>query len=299
MSISTKPDGGSSPGTATIVTATVAPRNRLRRLLRRPGATAAAVFLVLMIVLGVAAPLLVGDPNAFIAADRLKPPTVAHIFGTDNFGRDVFARTVFGAQASLTVGFVTAAITTVLGTAIGILASMFRPVDAVVMRIVDGVMSFPVIVLALSMTAILGPGLATVVLALVIVFFPSVTRIVRSTALVVSELPMIDAARAVGAGNLRIFFRYVLPQCATPVLVQAAIIFTQAVLVESALSFIGAGLPPDVPSWGSSLSEARSYLGTAWWMWGFPGLALVLTVLSMNVVIDGVRDILDPRAGRR
>jgi peptide/nickel transport system permease protein len=125
------------------------------------------------------------------------------------------------------------------------------------------------------------------------------TRVVRSSALVASELPMVDSARAIGAGSIRIFWRYVLPQCTTPVLVQAAITFTTAVLVESALSFIGAGLPPNVPSWGASLSEARSYLTSAPWMWGFPGLALILTVLAMNVVIDNVRDILDPRAGGR
>lgn len=270
-----------------------------RRVLRRPVAVAALAVLVAMTGAALLAPVIAGDPNAFVAADRLSPPSAAHLFGTDNLGRDVFARTVFGAQSSLTVGIVTALVTTVIGSAIGILAGMFRWVDAVIMRIVDGVMSFPIIVLALAMTAILGPGLGTVILAMTIVFVPGMTRVVRSTALVAGELPMIDAARAIGAGTGRIFLRYILPQCTTPVLVQAAITFTTAVLVESALSFIGAGLPPDVPSWGASLSEARSYLTTAPWMWGFPGLALILTVLAMNIVIDNVRDILDPRAGGR
>jgi len=278
----------------------LAPPTRVwRRVLRRPVAVIALAVLVAMAGAALLAPAIAGDPNAFVALERLKPPSASHVFGTDNLGRDVFSRTVFGAQASLTVGIVTAAVTTVIGAALGILAGMFRWVDAVIMRIVDGVMSFPIIVLALAMTAILGPGLGTVILAMTIVFVPGMTRVVRSTALVASELPMIDAARAIGAGSVRIFWRYVLPQCATPVLVQAAITFTTAVIVESALSFIGAGLPPDVPSWGASLSEARSYLTSAPWMWGFPGLALILTVLAMNIVIDSVRDIVDPRAGGR
>jgi peptide/nickel transport system permease protein len=270
-----------------------------RRLLRRPVAVAALVVLIVMAGAALLAPVIAGDPNAFVALERLKPPSLQHIFGTDNLGRDVYSRTVYGAQSSLTVGLVTAVITTVVGSILGILAGMFRWFDAVVMRIVDGVMSFPIIVLALAMTAILGPGLGTVILAMVIVFVPGMTRVVRSSALVASELPMVDAARAIGAGSTRVFLRYILPQCTTPVLVQAAITFTTAVLVESALSFIGAGLPPNVPSWGASLSEARNYLTTAPWMWGFPGLALVLTVLAMNLVIDNVRDILDPRAGGR
>ncbi|KTR93925.1 peptide ABC transporter permease [Microbacterium testaceum] len=277
---------------------TVRPR-LWRRLLHRPIAVVALILLLVMAGAALLAPVLAGDPNAFVAVERLRPPSATHIFGTDNLGRDVYSRTVFGAQASLTVGVVTAVITTAIGVVLGILAGMFRWFDAVVMRIVDGVMSFPIIVLALAMTAILGPGLGTVILAMTIVFVPGMTRVVRSSALVASELPMVDSARAIGAGSIRIFWRYILPQATTPVLVQAAITFTTAVLVESALSFIGAGLPPNVPSWGASLSEARSYLTSAVWMWGFPGLALILTVLAMNIVIDNVRDILDPRAGGR
>lgn len=271
------------------------PAGLLKRLLRRPGTAAAMAFFFLIVLAAIAAPLLVGDPNSFVATARLQPPSPAHWFGTDNLGRNVLARVVYGARASLLVGAVTCVLTTVIGTAIGIAASMFRPVDLIVMRIVDGVMSFPVIVLALALMAILGPGLITVVISMVVVFFPGVTRVVRSTALVVSELPMIDAAKSAGAGRSRVFFRYILPHCTTPVLVQAAIVFTAAVLVESALSFIGAGLPPDVPSWGAALAESRSYLANAWWMWCFPGLALIGTVLAVNIVIDSGRDILDPR----
>lgn len=270
-----------------------------RRLLRRPAAVIALTVIVVMAGVALLAPVISGDPNAFKAAERLQPPSFAHLFGTDNLGRDVYTRTVYGAQSSLTVGFVTAAVTMVIGVVFGILAGMFRWFDAVAMRIIDGIMAFPIIVLALSMTAILGPGLGTVILAMTIVFVPGMTRVVRSSALVASELPMVDAARAIGAGHARIFWHYILPQCTTPVLVQTAITFTTAVLVESALSFIGAGLPPNVPSWGGALSEARSYLMTAPWMWGFPGLALILTVLAMNILVDNARDILDPRVGGR
>ena len=274
------------------------PDHLLRRLLRQPGPAASILFLVIVVIAAILGPALTGDPNAFQAAQRLRPPTVEHLFGTDNLGRDVLARVLDGARASLFVGAVTCAIAVAIGTAIGILASMFRPVDLIVMRIVDGVMSFPVIVLALALTAILGPGLPTVITAMVIVFFPGVTRVVRSTALVVSELPMVDSARVVGASQRRIFARYVLPHCLTPILIQGAIVFTHSVLVESALSFIGAGLPPDVPSWGASLAEARSYLSLAWWMWAFPGLALVSTVMAVNITLDATRDLLDPKEAK-
>lgn len=273
----------------------VRPAGLLKKLLHRPATAGAMAFFALMVLAAAAAPLIVGDPNSFVASARLQPPSLAHWFGTDNLGRDGLARVVYGARASLLVGAITCIFTTVIGTAVGIAAGMFRPVDLVVMRIVDGVMSFPVIVLALALMAILGPGLVTVVISMVVVFFPGVARVVRSTALVVSELPMIDAAKSAGAGRSRVFFRYVLPHCTTPVLVQTAIVFTAAVLVESALSFIGAGLPPDVPSWGAALAESRSYLGSAWWMWCFPGLALIGTVLAVNIVIDASRDFLDPR----
>lgn len=268
-----------------------------QRILGRPRVIIAVIFLIVIVGAALAAPAIAVNPNAFQAEQRLQPPSFEHLFGTDNLGRDVFSRTVFGAQASLTVGIVSAVLVTVAGVIIGVTSAMFKWVDVVIMRVVDGVMSFPIIVLALAMAAILGASQGTVIIALVVVLFPGMTRIVRSSALVASKLPMVDAARAVGAGQLRIFLRYVLPQCMTPILVQAAITFTVAILVESALSFIGAGLPPDVASWGGALSEARSYLTTAVWMWGFPGLALVATVLSVNVVIDVARDVLDPRDG--
>ncbi|GAA4491719.1 ABC transporter permease [Microbacterium panaciterrae] len=288
------------PVSAAGATATKAPpRGLWARLIRRRGAAAAIVILAALVVAAALGPLLVSDPNAFSGAARLKPPSGEHWFGTDNYGRDVFARVVVGARSSLAVGVISGLGATILGTVIAVLASTYRWFDLVVMRVVDGVMSFPVLVLALAMVAILGPGLITVNICLVIVLFPGVTRVVRSTSLVVAELPMMDAARAAGAGRGRILWRYVLPACLTPILVQGAIAFTVAILVESALSFIGAGLPPDVPSWGASLAASRSYLSTAWWMWVFPGAALIGTVLATNVLIDDIRDLLDPRMTER
>lgn len=285
---------------APAATSTRAPSRRLwHRLTRRPGAIVAIVVLAIVVLGAIVGPLLLGDPNAFVGADRLRPPSGAHWFGTDNYGRDVFTQVVFGARSSLVVGLISGVGATLIGTIIAVLASTSRWFDLIVMRIVDGVMSFPVLVLALAMVAILGAGLVTVNICLIIVLFPGVTRVVRSTALVVAELPMLDAARAAGAGRPRILWRYVLPACVTPILVQGAIVFTVAILVESALSFIGAGLPPDVPSWGASLAASRSYLGTAWWMWLFPGAALVSTVLATNILIDDIRDLLDPRMTER
>ncbi len=267
----------------------------LKRLFQRKAAIVASITLATIAVLAILSPWVIADPNAIVGTDRLLPPSEIYWFGTDNFGRDNFARVVVGAKSSMFVGAVTALVATAIGTFVAILSSMFSKLDLVLMRLVDGIMGFPILVLALSMLAILGPGIQTVVLCLIIVMFPGVTRIVRSTALVIAESPMIESAKAVGASNLRIMRKYILPACVTPILIQAAIIFTVAIIVESGLSFIGAGLPPEVPSWGDSLATARNYLDTAWWLWLFPGAALVAVVLSVNLIVDALRDIFDPR----
>ncbi len=267
----------------------------LQRLFQRKVVVVASIVLATIATLAILSPWVIADPNAIVGTDRLLPPSETYWFGTDNFGRDAFARVVVGAKSSMYVGAITALVATTLGTFIAILSSMFPRIDLILMRLVDGIMGFPILVLALSMLAILGPGIQTVVLCLIIVMFPGVTRIVRSTALVVAESPMIESARAIGASNWRIMRKYILPACVTPILIQAAIIFTVAIIVESGLSFIGAGLPPEVPSWGDSLATARNYLDTAWWLWVFPGAALVAVVLSVNLIVDALRDIFDPR----
>lgn len=267
----------------------------LKRLFQRKVAVVASIVLATIVTLAILSPWIINDPNAIVGADRLLPPSAKYWFGTDNFGRDAFARVVVGAKSSMFVGAITALVATTIGTFVAIICSMFPKIDLILMRLVDGIMGFPILVLALSMLAILGPGLQTVVLCLIIVMFPGVTRIVRSTALVVAESPMIESARAIGASSWRIMRKYIMPACVTPILIQAAIIFTVAILVESGLSFIGAGLPPEVPSWGDSLATARNFLDTAWWLWLFPGLALVSVVLSVNLIVDALRDIFDPR----
>ena len=254
----------------------------------------AAVLLVVLL-----SPWIIGDPNAITGLDRLKGPSATHWFGTDNFGRDVFARVFAGGRASMFIGLMTALIAVSLGTAVALVCSFFRIADLIIMRIVDGIMAFPVIILALSMLAIIGPGVKTIVLCLAVVMLPGVTRIVRSTALVVAELPMVDSARVLGANNWRILTKYLLPSCMTPIVIQSGIVFTVAILIESGLSFIGAGLPADVPSWGDSLATSRNYLDTAWWLWVFPGAMLITVVLAVNTVVDALRDAFDPReAGR-
>ena len=271
----------------------------LRKVFRRPSVIVASSVLAAVILLALASPWILPDPAAIIGEHRLQPPQKGLWFGGDNFGRDVLSRVLAGARSSLLVGVLTAVAAVFVGTSIALLSSMFRRVDLILMRIVDGIMAFPVIVLALSMLAILGPGLKTIIICLVIVMSPGVTRVVRSTALVVAELPMIESARVLGASNLRILTKYILPSCVTPILIQSGIIFTVAIIIESGLSFIGAGLPPDVPSWGDSLATSRNYLDTAWWLWVFPGLALVTVVFAVNTVIDAMRDAFDPRNAER
>lgn len=271
----------------------------LRIILRRPLVRLALGVLLFVIAVVVLSPWLIGDPNAIVGLDRLQGPSGRHWFGTDNFGRDVFARVFAGGRASMFIGLMTALVAVSLGVAIALVCSFFRAADLIIMRIVDGIMAFPVIILALSMLAIIGPGVSTIVLCLSVVMFPGVTRIVRSTALVVAELPMVDSARVLGANNWRILTKYILPSCMTPIVIQGGIVFTVAILIESGLSFIGAGLPPDVPSWGDSLATSRNYLDTAWWLWVFPGAMLITVVLAVNTVIDALRDAFDPReAGR-
>lgn len=276
-----------------------ATRSPILRALKRPIPLTALCVLAVIVLAAVFAPLIAGDPERIVATERLRVPGARHWFGTDNLGRDVFARVVFGARNSLLVGLLVAALATAFGTVVGVLTGYFRRLDFVAMRVVDGLMAFPALVLAISMVGILGQSTTTVVAALATVTFPLVARVVRSSALVASRLPMIESARSVGAGHMRILLRYVLPSCWTVVLTQATVLFSVAVLAESGLSFIGAGLPPNVPSWGGSIADSRNYLVTAWWMTAFPGLALVATVLCLNLVTDALRDGLDPRIRER
>lgn len=278
-----------------------APRRRagLRRLLSRRIAVVGGVLIIVIALVGLAAPLLTPyDPNGLQISDRLKPPSSAHPFGTDNFGRDVWARTVFGTRLSLVVGLSTALITAVLGTLLALLAGTYRFLGELIMRVMDGLMALPATLLAIAIMAAVGPRVENMVVALSLVYLPRSTRVARAAVLVVREQVFVEAAIALGAGNRGIMRRHILPGALSPVIVQATYVFATAVLLEASLSFLGVGAPPEVPSWGIMLSEGRLLMRNAPWMTVFPGTLLALTVLSVNMLGDGLRDALDPKMKR-
>lgn len=242
-----------------------------------------------------AAPVLASSDPLFVNVEaRLQPPSGEWLMGTDNFGRDIMARVLYGGRASLLIGLAVVVLAVGGGSVIGLLAGYNRTFDAISMRIVDGLISFPALVLAIGMVGVLGPGAVTVILALSIVFAPRVVRIVRGSVLVAKEEPFVEATVSLGAGDGYIIRRHLLPSVWSPIIVQASFIFSFAVLGEAALSFLGVGVPAEIPSWGNILSDARVYLDTAWWMSLFPGLTIVATVLVLNVIGDDLRDALDP-----
>lgn len=268
----------------------------LAKLFARKVVLAAA--LVLLLVLGVATVvpwLSAADPNSISVTERLFAPSWAHWAGTDELGRDVLLRIVHGARYSLLIGFVTAAGAVVLGTLMGVLAGFFRRLDAPLMRLVDAMMSFPDILLGIALVSILGVSLWNVMLALVIVYTPRVARVVRAATLVLRELLFVDAARALGVRTPRILWSHILPNLMSPVLVQVTFIFAYAILAEAGLSFLGVGVPPDIPTWGTMIADSLEYSDRAFWTILFPGLAIVLTAVSLQMLGDGVRDLLDPK----
>jgi peptide/nickel transport system permease protein len=226
---------------------------------------------------------------------RFRPPGEAFLFGTDNFGRDIFSRLCFGARLSLGIGFAVVIATGVVGTAIGLLAGYFRRADEWLMRVMDALMAFPAVMLALAIAAALGPSAANAVIALSVVYIPRTARIVRATVLVVREMDYVQAARAFGGRDLWIIWRHILPNSLAPLIVQLTFIFAYAVLAESILSFLGVGPPPPTPTWGNMIAEGKDYIREAWWIAMFPGLAIATTVLGLNMLGDGLRDVLDPR----
>ncbi len=252
--------------------------------------------LLVILLTAVFAPLLANhNPDTIRPDIRLLGPSLQHYFGTDNFGRDLYSRTVFGARVSLLVGMSVAILSGLAGAVIGLLAGYYPRIDTVLMRIMDGMMAFPGIVLAVGIMAAMGAKVSNVIVALSVVYTPRVARVVRSLVLTISSMQCIDAARAVGITDRRILIRHILPNCISPLIVQGTFIFSDAVLAEAALSFLGVGTPPYIPSWGIILGEARLYIRIAPWMITLPGVALTVTVLGLNLVGDGIRDWLDPR----
>ena len=254
--------------------------------------------LAAIVLTAIVGPFFVGDPIGINPMNRLKPPGAAALFGTDMLGRDLFSRVLNGARISLTVGIAVAALSVAIGLLLGLVAGYIRILDAVIMRIMDGLMSIPAILLAIAMISLAGASLLTVVIAIVIPEIPRVVRLVRSVVLTVREEPYVEAAIAAGTRTPQIMFRHILPNTTAPMIVQATYICGSAMLLEAILGFLGAGIPPEIPSWGNIMSEGRTYFQLTPWIIFFPGIALALTVLSVNFVGDGLRDTLDPRLAR-
>jgi peptide/nickel transport system permease protein len=229
-------------------------------------------------------------------ADRLRPPSAVYPLGTDDIGRDILSRIVHGARVSLAVGAIAIGIALALGVPVGLLAGYYGgAVDAVITRILDGLLAFPAIVLAIALMAVFGPSLYNAMIAIGIIFLPTFARITRAEVLSLREREFVEAVVAMGGADAYVVFRTILPNCLSPIIVQASLGLGYAVLIEASLSFIGLGIQPPDPSWGSMLSQGRNFLHQAWWFATFPGLAIFVTVLSLNFVGDGVREALDPR----
>ena len=253
----------------------------------------------LAVLMAVFAPLITRiDPQALDPVNRLQAPSAAAFFGTDSVGRDVFSRTIYGSRLSLAIGLCVTLATIVSGVAIGIVAGYNKLADNIIMRFMDGLMAFPSFLLAIALVALLGASFQNVVIALSVVETPRVARIVRGSVLSLRERQYVEGALAVGAMPLRILAYHIFPNLVAPLTVQATYVFALAILVEAGLSFLGAGVPPFIPSWGNMMGEAKLYMQLAVWTIFFPGLFLSLTVLGANLVGDGLRDTLDPRLRR-
>jgi peptide/nickel transport system permease protein len=274
-------------------------RGLLRFVRRNPTLVIGLFLLGLVLLMAIFAPWLAGDPIYMAPADRLMPPGDTYRFGSDSYGRDVFARTIFGSRVSLTVGFAVASFSVLVGLALGLIAGYIRGADAAIMRVMDGLMAIPTMLLAIALVSLGRASVATVILAITVPEVPRVVRLVRSVVLTVRELPYVEAAIAGGASTFRVVIRHILPSTVAPLIVQASYICASAILIEAALSFLGAGSPPEIPSWGNMIAESRLYLSRVPLTIFAPGLALALTVLAVNLIGDGLRDRLDPRLARR
>jgi peptide/nickel transport system permease protein len=252
-----------------------------------------------MSVIAIFAALIAGDAQFMNPSERLRGPSSAHWFGTDNLGRDVYARTVFGARISLVVGLAVATISIAFGLAIGLVAGYYRRLDAPVMRLMDGLMAIPAILLAIALVSLNRASVGIVIVAISIPEIPRVVRLVRSVVLTTREQPYIEAAIGGGSRHRKIILRHILPSTIAPLIVQATYVMASAILTEAGLSFLGAGVPPEIPTWGNMIAASRLFLASAPWTIFFPGTCLALAVLAVNLMGDGLRDRLDPRLARR
>jgi peptide/nickel transport system permease protein len=257
---------------------------------------AGGIVLLLVATAALAAPALAPFPPKKLAVEsRLSPPGPVHLLGTDHLGRDVLSRILYGSRTSLWVGGVVALVSAILGLVVGLLSGYFPRLDMVLMRITDGMMAFPAILLALAIVAATGPSAYNVIVALTLVYSPRVGRVVRAAVLTVRNLEYVLAIEAMGGRPVRILIRHILPNVLAPALVQISIIFAYAVLAEAGLSFLGVGVPPEEPTWGNIMAEGRHYLQKAPWITLFAGAAISVTVLGINLIGDALRDAFDPR----
>jgi peptide/nickel transport system permease protein len=279
-----------------------APRSSfLATQIRRHPMMALGLFIMgLMLVMAIAAPwLFTTDPQALAPARRVRPPSAAHWFGTDMLGRDVYSRVVYGARISLIVGISVAILSSIAGLVIGLFSGFIRVVDAIVMRIMDGMMSIPSILLAIALMALTRASVQNVIIAITIAEIPRVSRLVRGVVLSLREQPYVEAAVAAGSSTPKIIWKHILPNTLAPLTVQATFICAGAMITEAILSFIGAGTPPIIPSWGNIMAEGRALWQVAPYIVFFPAIFLSITVLAVNLLGDGMRDALDPRLAKR
>ena len=269
-------------------------------LRRNPTVAIGSAMLLAIVLMAIFAPLIAtADPQSLNPAKRLRPPSGEFWFGTDMYGRDVFTRTLHGSRISLIVGSLVSLVSISFGLGIGLVSGSIRVVDGVVMRVMDGLMAIPDILLAIALMAVIRPSVSNGVIAITIPQVPRVVRLVRSVVISIRERPYVEAAHSIGTTSRRIMTRHLLPNTIAPLIVQATYTGAAAVLTEAGLSFLGAGSPPNIPSWGNMMAEGRSYFQIAIWIILFPGMFLAMTVLAVNLLGDGLRDALDPRLRRR
>lgn len=272
----------------------------LRMLLENPVAVISAIILLILVAGALLAPLLApADPTFLDPAKKLTHPNREFLLGTDDVGRDILSRILYGGRVSIAIGVTVMLATASIGTLLGLLSGYYEKLDGIIMRTMDGLMAFPSVLLAIAIMVALGSGAANVWLALVVVYTPNVARLMRSSTLVLKQQQYVESARSVGLLNRQIMFRYILPNALSPLIVQCTFVIAFAIISEASLSFLGAGVNPETPTWGNMLRDGQRLIQRAWWPAIFPGTALVLLVLSLNLLGDALRDALDPRSRGR
>ncbi len=275
-------------------------RRWLKSLRRNRPAIISGIILLIIVGLAIFAPWVAPyDPQFIDPSIRLQSPSSEHKFGTDDFGRDVMSRVIYGTRASLPIGIGVTVLAALIGSALGLISGYYNRLDSPIMRVMDGLMAFPSILLAIAIVAARGPSSENVFVALTVVYVPIVARLVRGTTLVLRRQQFVESARSIGLRDYVILFRYIFMNSLSPLIVQCTFVIAFAIISEASLSFLGAGVPPETPSWGNMMRDGQKFIQSAWWMAMCPGIALFVTVLSLNLLGDGLRDALDPKARER